>query len=265
MIKNFKLRVYEVLEEPDPNDKVAEAVNFFLLVLVLLNVIAVVLETAENIYRAHIILFHYISSFSLLVFTFEYLLRIWSCNVDPHYRNHFLGRLKYGLTPLALIDLMVILPSYLALAFPADHKLLRSLRVLWIFRLLKLHRYSQSLQTIIDVIKAQQRELAMSFTAIIFFMVLSSTLIYFLEHDAQPLSFPDIPATMWWAVLIMTTIGGNVYPVTPIGKVIGGLIIILGVATFALPTSILTSGFVDELQRKREEYRFEIGDQSRKE
>ena len=93
----------------------------------------------------------------------------------------------------------------------------------------------------------------MSFTAIIFFMVLSSTTIYFLEHDVQPQNFPNIPATMWWAVLTMTTIGMNVYPETPHGKVIGGLIIILGVATFALPTSILTSGFVDELQRKREE------------
>jgi voltage-gated potassium channel len=94
-----------------------------------------------------------------------------------------------------------------------------------------------------------------SFTAIIFFMVLSSTTIYFLEHDAQPYNFPSIPATMRWAVLTMTTIGMNVYPETPLGKVIGGLIIILGVATFALPTSILTSGFVDELQRKREEER----------
>jgi len=83
-------------------------------------------------------------------------------------------------------------------------------------------------------------------------LVLSSTVVYFLEHDAQPQIFPDIPATMWWAVLTMTTIGDNFYPITPLGKLVGGLIIILGVATFALPTAILTSGFVAELQRKRE-------------
>jgi hypothetical protein len=104
-----------------------------------------------------------------------------------------------------------------------------------------------------DVVRAQQRELAMSFSAIIFFMVLSSTVIYFLEHEAQPHRFPDIPATMWWAVLTMTTVGENFYPITTLGKLAGGLIIILGVATFALPTSILTSGFVDELERRREE------------
>jgi voltage-gated potassium channel len=157
------------------------------------------------------------------------------------------------MTPLALIDLLVILPAYAALAFPADHMLLRSLRVLWTVRLLKLSRYSTSLQTIIDVISAQKRELFMSFSAIGFFLVLSSTLIYFLEHAAQPQHFPDIPATMWWAVLTMTTVGENFYPVTPMGKVVGALIIILGVATFALPTSILTSGFVDELEKRREE------------
>ena len=253
MGKSYKLRVYEILEATDPEDKIAERVNIFLLALVVLNVAAVVLETVESLYLVHKDIFYYISSVSLIVFTVEYFLRVWSCDVDPNYRNPVLGRLRYCLTPLAIIDLMVILPFYLDLAFAADHRFLRSLRVLWTFRLLKLHRYSESLQTIIDVIKAQERELAMSFTAIIFFMVLSSTTIYFLEHDVQPQNFPNIPATMWWAVLTMTTIGMNVYPETPLGKVIGGLIIILGVATFALPTSILTSGFVDELQRKREE------------
>jgi voltage-gated potassium channel len=163
------------------------------------------------------------------------------------------GRIRFALTPLALIDLLVILPTYVVLAFPTDHRLLRSLRVLWTFRLLKASRYSESLQTIMDVIHAQKRELAMSFSAIIFFMVLSSTVIYFLEHDAQPERFPDIPATMWWSVLTMTTVGDNFYPITPLGKLIGGLIIILGVATFALPTSILTSGFVEVLEKRRAE------------
>jgi voltage-gated potassium channel len=253
MAKSYKLRVYEILEATEPDDRIAEAVNIFLLVLVVLNVAAVVLETVESIYAAHKAFFYDFSTISIIIFTIEYLLRIWSCDMDPSYRNPILGRLKFAMTPLALIDLLVIMPLYITLAFPTDHKLLRSLRILWTFRLLKLHRYSESLQTIMDVIKAQKNELAMSFTAIIFFMVLSSTVIFFLEHDAQPKDFPSIPATMWWAVLTMTTIGENIYPVTAAGKVVGSLIIILGVATFALPTSILTSGFVQELQKRREE------------
>ena len=253
MSKSYKLRIYEILEATNPEDKTAEAVNLFMLVLVVLNVAAVVLETVDGIYLAHKALFQYFADISVVIFTIEYILRMWSCDVDPKYRLPFVGRLRFALTPLALIDLLVILPAYAILAFPADHMLLRSLRVLWTFRLFKLSRYSRSLQTIMDVIRAQKLELFMSFSAIIFFMVLSSTLIYFLEHDAQPQRFPDIPATMWWAVLTMTTVGDNFYPITPLGKLAGGLIIILGVATFALPTSILTSGFVDELERRREE------------
>jgi len=201
MAKSYKLRIYEILESTNSEDKTAEAVNLFMLVLVVLNVTAVVLETVESIYAAHKDLFHYFADISVVVFTIEYILRLWSCDVDPKYSSPFLGRLRFALTPLALIDLLVILPTLAALAFPTDHTLLRSLRVLWTFRLLKLSRYSKSLQTIMDVVRAQQRELVMSFSAIIFFMVLSSTVIYFLEHEAQPQRFPDIPATMWWAVL----------------------------------------------------------------
>ena len=201
MAKSYKLRIYEILESTNAKDKTAEAVNLFMLVLVVLNVTAVVLETVESIYAAHKVLFHYLADISVVVFTIEYILRLWSSDVDPKYSHPFLGRLRFALTPLALIDLLVILPTLAALAFPTDHMLLRSLRVLWTFRLLKMSRYSKSLQTIMDVIRAQKRELAMNFSAIIFFMVLSSTVIYFLEHEAQPQRFPDIPATMWWAVL----------------------------------------------------------------
>lgn len=255
MDQSYKRRVYNILELSDPEERTTETINIFLLALVVLNVIAVILESVESIDRAYRDVFQFFSEFSIIVFTVEYLLRIWACDVDKRYSRPILGRLRYALTPLMLIDLVVLLPFYMVYIFPNNRRFLRSLRVLWTFRLLKAHRYSKSLQTIIDVVKAQKDELAMSFTAILFFMVLSSTLVYFLEHNAQPKNFPDIPATMWWAVLTMTTIGENVYPVTPLGKVIGALIIILGVATFALPTSILTSGFVDELERRREEAR----------
>jgi voltage-gated potassium channel len=253
MTRSYKNRIYEILESDNPEDKTAEAVNLFMLALVVFNVTAVVLETVESLYAAHRALFHLVSNISVIIFSIEYILRLWSCDVDPKYSRPLLGRLRFALMPLSLIDLMVILPAYAALAFPADHMLLRSLRVLWTFRLLKLSRYSKSLQTIMDVVSAQKRELFISFSAIGFFMVLSSTLIYFLEHDAQPQNFPDIPATMWWAVLTMTTVGDNFYPVTTPGKIVGALTIILGVATFALPTSILTSGFVEELEKRREE------------
>ena len=180
MAKSFKERVYEILEATDPEDRVAETANLIMLLLVVSNVAAVVLETVESINLVYKDLFHYFADISIVIFTIEYLLRVWSCDVEPKYRQPILGRLRFALTPLALIDLMVILPTYVVLAFPSDHQLLRSLRLLWTFRLLKLRRYSESLETIENVIQAQQRELFMSFSAILFFMVLSSTVVYFL-------------------------------------------------------------------------------------
>lgn len=199
MDNSTKTRIYEILESDNPDDRTAEAVNLFMFALVVLNVTAVVLETVQSIYAAHRALFHLFSDISVIIFSVEYILRLWSCDVDPKYSRPISGRIRYALTPLSLIDLMVILPVYATLVFPTDHVLLRSLRVLWTVRLLKLSRYSESLQTIMDVISAQKRELFMAFSAIGFFMVLSSTLIYFLEHEAQPQHFPNIPATMWWA------------------------------------------------------------------
>lgn len=130
MTKSYKLRIYEILETSKAKDKTAEAVNLFMLVLVVFNVTAVVLETVESIYAVHKALFQYFADISVIIFTIEYILRIWSCDVDPKYRHPLLGRLRFALTPLALIDLLVILPTYAMLAFPTDHKLLRSLRLL---------------------------------------------------------------------------------------------------------------------------------------
>jgi voltage-gated potassium channel len=130
MARSYKVRIYEILESTDAKDRTAEAVNLFMLVLVVLNVTAVVLETVQSIYAAHRVLFHYFSDISVIVFTIEYILRLWSCDVDPKYRRPFLGRLRFALTPLSLIDLLVILPTYAVIAFPTDHMLLRSLRVL---------------------------------------------------------------------------------------------------------------------------------------
>ena len=135
MAKSYKLRIYEILESTNSEDKTAKSVNLFMLVLVVLNVTAVVLETVESIYVAHKVLFQYFADISVVIFTIEYILRMWSCDVDPKYRHPFLGRLRFALTPLALIDLLVILPTYAVLAFPTDHMLLRSLRLLWTFRL----------------------------------------------------------------------------------------------------------------------------------
>ena len=260
----LKRRIYEILEATDPEDALGRRVNFFIMALILLNVAAVVLESEEAIGARYGSLFDAFGLVSIVAFTAEYLLRLWVADLGPAAtaargqrsfdlvgaRAGARARVKFALSPLAIIDLAVILPFYLPVVFP-DLRFLRGVRVFWLFRLLSMGRYSESMGTLERVVRAKKEELTVTFFAIVFFLTVASSIIYFLEHDVQPESFPSIPATMWWGLLTLTTIGyGDVYPVTTLGKIAGSLIIILGVGMFALPTGILASGFVEEIQSR---------------
>jgi len=248
MVQRCKRRIYEILEATDPGDAAGRLVNFFIMALILLNVAAVVLESEEAIDARYGPLFDAFGFFSIIAFTVEYILRLWISDLDPHRSDPVGGRVRFALSPLVIIDLAVILPYYLPIVFP-DLRFLRGVRIFWLFRLFEMGRYSESMVTLENVIRAKEEELTVTFFAIIFFLTFASSIIYFLEHDVQPENFPSIPATMWWGLLTLTTIGyGDIYPVTILGKLVGSLIIIIGVGMFALPTGILASGFVEEIQ-----------------
>jgi len=250
MVQRCKRRIYEILEATDPGDAAGRLVNFVIMALILLNVAAVVLESEEAIDARYGPLFDAFGFFSIIAFTVEYLLRLWISDLDPHRSDPVRGRVRFALSPLAIIDLAVILPYYLPIVFP-DLRFLRGVRIFWLFRLFEMGRYSESMVTLENVIRAKKEELTVTFFAIIFFLTFASSIIYFLEHDVQPENFPSIPATMWWGLLTLTTIGyGDIYPVTILGKLVGSLIIIIGVGMFALPTGILASGFVEEIQSR---------------
>ncbi len=251
-IANLRRRIYGILEATDPG-LLARLVNLFIMALIILNAVAVVLESVEEIYIQYDKIFGSIEKISLAVFTLEYLLRAWTCTVDPSYGNPVKGRIAFALSPLALIDLMVILPFFLPDSL-LDLRMLRAIRIFWIFKLLRIGRYSRAMATLENVLRAKKEELMITFFAIVLFLVFASSIIYYIEHAVQPQNFPSIPATMWWALLTLTTIGyDDIYPQTVIGKIAGSLIIIMGVGMFALPTGILASGFIEELQRRRDE------------
>ena len=156
-------------------------------------------------------------------------------------------------TPLALIDLMAVLPFYLPFVFP-DLRFMRALRLFRLFRVLKLARYSTSLQTFVDVLRLKKEELLLMLFAIMILLVVSSSLMYDVEHEAQPDDFSSIPAAMWWGIVTLATVGyGDIYPVTPWGKFIGSMVVILGIGLFALPTGVLASGFAEVLAKRKEE------------
>jgi voltage-gated potassium channel len=147
-----------------------------------------------------------------------------------------------------VIDLLLILPFYLALLIPVDFVLLRTLRLL---RVLKITRYSPAMATIELVIVNERRSLYAAATLLGTALLLASGLMYHAERAAQPEAFGSIPAAMWWAIATLTTVGyGDVAPITPLGRVIAGLVAVVGVMTFALPTAILGAGFLQEFQKR---------------
>ena len=252
MLQITKETIFEIMEPGDRGSKCFEA---FIIALIILNVIAVILETVDCIYAIYVPIFDAINLFSVAVFSVEYILRAWCCTVDPRYRDPVLGRLRHALTPIALVDLMAVLPFYMPLVFPY----LRSLRVarlFRLFRLLKLARYSEIAGTFIELFKRKKEELGVTFFTLMILLVFASSLMYEVERDAQPKLFSSIPAAMWWGVITLTTIGyGDIYPVTPLGRIIGSIIAFMGILLLALPTAIFVSGFMEVLGNKKKRVR----------
>lgn len=250
----LKQRVWEIVEAVDHEDKPKKSLDYFdvfILVLILLNSAAVIIETVEWISIKYGVYFFWFEVFSVAVFTIEYLVRIWAVTSQQKYSRPIFGRLKYMLTPLAIIDILAILPFYLTfLTF--DLRVIRTLRVFRLLRLMKLVRYSASISLFGKVLKNRKEELIVTASIVLVMMVLSASFMYFAEHQAQPEAFPDIPSSMWWAIVTLTTVGyGDVFPVTALGKVFAAVIAILGIGMFALPTGILGASFVEELEKQR--------------
>jgi len=253
-MERMKRRVQEVLEVAPPGDRVGRIVDLSIMALIVLNVVAVILETVDELFAHYDPFFRAFDTFSVAVFSVEYLLRIWSCTVDERFSgSRVWGRLRYMRTPLAIIDLVAILPFYLPLIF-VDLRFVRAIRLFRLFRLFKMARYSESMRTLGRVLALKKEELLITLFTLLILLVFSSSMVYHAEHEAQPEVFSSIPAAMWWGVVTLTTVGyGDVCPITPGGKFIGALVILVGIGMFALPAGILASGFVEEVHHRREE------------
>ncbi|MBP2133227.1 voltage-gated potassium channel [Methanomicrobium sp. W14] len=247
----LKRKVYDILEFNDASDRIAAAINMFFIVLIIVSSASVILSSLKNF--ENYILFLVIDVVSVLVFTVEYILRLWCCTENRDFRRPFFGRIRYAVTPLAIIDLLAILPFYLPLFIGIDLRILRILRLFRIFRLFKLARYTQSFNLLKKVILHEKEALVMTLFILALVIVIASTLMYYAENSVQPEAFASIPHSMWWAVATLTTVGyGDVYPVTPMGKIMASVIAIAGIGFVALPTGILSSGYIREINCEKE-------------
>lgn len=244
-------RVHQVLNGATA-DPLGRAVSFGLIGLILLNVLAVMAESVASIRASFGTWLTLFEAFSLAVFVTEYLLRIWACPVDPRYRHPLTGRVRFALTPLVIVDLLAVLPSLLFWT-GVDLRFLRILRMARLVRLAKLGRYSRALQAIWQVVRGKREELGMAAMLMVMILVVAASLMYMAEGDVQPKAFSSIPATLWWGIMTLTTVGyGDVYPITVLGKLTAAVIAVAGIGLFALPAGIVGSAFVELRVQQKE-------------
>jgi voltage-gated potassium channel len=254
--QTLKAYVHQIMEA-DEGDTLADKIfDSFIMVLIFLNVTAVILSTVKSLADKYSLIFYYFEVFSVIVFSLEYILRLWSITEDEEYSRPFIGRIRFMLTPMAIIDLVAILPIFLLFfaqqfAIPIDLRFIRAVRFVRIFRLFKMTRYSSSLKHLVSVLKKKKQELVITVFCVVLLLVMSSSMMYFVEHPTQPDQFSSIPASMWWGVVTLTTVGyGDMYPRTPLGQLLAAVIAFLGIGMFALPAGILASGFSEEMQKE---------------
>ena len=220
--------------------------------LILANVLEVIPESEPSFRTRFGVAFDSFEALSIAAFTVEYLLRVWTCVEQTPYQHPVMGRLKFAGSPMALLDLAVVLPGYLPARYFIDLRFARIVRLVRMLRVLKFGRYSRTLRTFATVFRKKQTDIGLMVLFLLILVVLSSSLMYFVEHAEQPDKFSSIPAAMWWSVMTLTTVGyGDIYPITALGKFIGSMIALIGIGFFALPAGVLAAAFADQIAHER--------------
>jgi len=250
----MKQKAYRLVEKGSYGSRINVLFDYFIMGLIILNVIAVILESIPTIKATTGNLFRVFEVVSVIIFSLEYLMRIYVSDLTHPSKSRFKSVLKFIFSAYGLIDLLAILPFYLPFLIKIDLRFLRLLRLMRFLRLLKLNRYNNSLKLIWEVIKEKRTEMSVTGFVTLLVLLIASFLMYYIEGNAQPDKFSNILDCFWWAVATLTTVGyGDVYPVTGFGKFISGLIAILGIGLVALPTGIISSGFIAKIGKRKNE------------
>ena len=252
-MRSIRKWTYETFSEPPEGYRLGEVVTSSLLALIAFNVLVGTFETVPELSETYSGFFHWVEVVSVAIFTVEYVLRFWASPEDPKYPGSIRGRLRFACSAMAIIDLLAILPFYLASVFTGVD--LRFIRILRLFRLLRLFRASNltgSFDDLAHVVRSKRKELGISTAMLVLIVVISANLMYLAEHTEPGTTFTSVPAALWWGMMTITTIGyGDMYPTTPLGQMIASGVGFFGICVFALPVGILGAGFTDYMEEKR--------------
>ena len=249
-LNELRRRVYLVLEQGPVGDHVGIIVDKLLVALILINLVAVALESVPEIGNRYSFGFAAIEYFSLIVFTVEYGLRLWAAIEHGPHRHlaAIRSRLKYALSPAGLVDLIAVLPFWLVLVLPGDFRVLLVFRIV---RFFKIARYSPAMRSLLDVLYRERRALFGCLVITIGSALVAAALMHLVEGKVQPEKLGTIPDALWWSIVTIGTIGyGDVVPITPLGKVVATGTIFLGLIMMALPIGIIATAFAEQIHRR---------------
>ncbi|MFZ4788362.1 MAG: ion transporter [Beijerinckiaceae bacterium] len=246
--RTFRQHVYSTMN-PDVHSGQLHAVfDIFMGGVIFLSVVAVMLESVADVHDVLAREFHIFDMITVGIFSVEYLFRVYCCVENPDYEEPVVGRLRYMVSPAALVDLIAILPFYMTFLIQID---LRFLRVIRLLRLLKFTRYSSAMSTLSEVFEEQMPSLSAALFITLVVTIFSASIVYLVEHEAQPEKFTSIPEATYWAMITLLSVGyGDIYPVTPLGQFMTMIISLVGLGLVALPTGILASGFSEKMRER---------------
>ena len=249
----IKEKIFRVVEKGSHGQRFNLIFDYVIMTLILLSVISIIIESVPEINTEYNRLIRGFNVFTIVVFTIEYLLRLYVSDLTHPSSNRIKSALRFMFSAYGLIDLLAILPFYLPMLIKMDLRFLRALRLTRFLRILKVNRYNDSLNLIWTVIKEKKTELAVTGFVTFLILLLASFIMYYVEGEKQPDLFPNILATFWWAIATLTTVGyGDVYPITGLGKLISGFIAIMGIGLVALPTGLISAGFISKIENQKQ-------------
>lgn len=255
----MKQRIYHLIEKGSHGSRINLLFDYFIILLIVFNVIALALDTLAGLNDEFRNLLRIFEIVSIGIFTVEFILRLYISDITHPAKSRISSAMKFLFSPFGIIDMLAILPFYLPFIIKIDLRFLRVLRLIRFFRVLKISRYNSTLKLIRDVLKEKRTEIAMTFFIAVLLLLVSAFVMYSVENPVQPEKFPNIFASLWWAVATLTTVGyGDIYPITTLGKVISGAVAVLGIGLIALPTGIISAGFIEKINHSKNEKKLYI-------
>jgi len=251
-IVKIKRKIASILEPGNKHDKYASYFDLFIEILVLLNVVAVILQSFEPIESLYHLQLNAFEIFTVTIFSIEFALRIWIADISHPAKTRLISIKKFVASPTTWIDFLAIMPFFVPFWMNVDLRHLRVLRLVRLMRVFKLAKYSQAMIHIGKIVSEKKQELLATFLLMFSVLVLASSVMYYTEHEAQPTVFPNILYAFWWGIITLTTVGyGDTYPITPFGKILGGMVALMGVLIVAIPTGIISSSFVQKMEETK--------------